>query len=84
MGNAHKVDGNMKTKDKITPLTRVIQQNWPFLQLINSPPYMKRKVQYRIKDSVHIIGRNECEYVTKVDFTRMRYEGLKKSNGQIK
>lgn len=62
----------------MTPRTRIIDQNWPLLQLVNSAPYMKPKVNYRIKDFVHILSRNECEYIIKVDFTWIRYEGLKR------
>jgi len=83
-GNAHKVVGNLKAKGKMTPRKRVIHQNWPFLQLVSPPHYMKRKVHYRIKDSVLILSRNECEYIIKVDFTRMRYEGLKRIKRQDK
>jgi len=68
IGNAHKVDRNLKAKGKMTPRTRIIDQNWSFLQLVNSALYMKPKVNYRIKDSVHILSRNECEYIIKVDF----------------
>jgi hypothetical protein len=60
MGNAHKVDGNLKAKGKMTPRTRAIHQNWPFLQLASSPHYMNPKVHYRIKDSVSVLSRNEC------------------------
>jgi len=84
MGNAHKVDGNLKAKGKTTSRTKVIHQNWPFLQLVNSPLYMDHKVHYRIKDSVLILSRNECGYVIKVDFTRMSYEGLKRIKRQYK
>jgi len=78
MGSAHKLDGNLKAKGKMTPRTRVVDQNWPFLQLVNSPHYIKPKIHYHIKNSVHILSRNESEYIIKVDFTRMRYEGLKR------